>query len=179
MKNTDATTKSRASGERGRRAAPAPRAAGQRIAIIASTYHGDVTGALLEGARQAHRAAGGAPEDLRVIAAPGAFELPVLAAAAAARADIAGVVALGCVVRGETRHDRYICAAVAAELARLAVDRGKPVGFGVLTVETMRQARARAGGKAGNKGAEAMEAVLRALAALAEIRGAAADGRGA
>lgn len=174
MKSTVTTTKTSAKGA-GARAATlpalaAPRAAGVRVAIVVSAYHSEITGALLEGARHAHHAAGGLEQGLVVVAAPGAFELPLLAAAAAARVDIAGVVALGCVVRGQTRHDRYISSAVAAELARIAVASGKPVGLGLLTVENLKQARARAGGRVGNKGAETMEAVLRALGALAELR---------
>ncbi|MBL9140541.1 MAG: 6,7-dimethyl-8-ribityllumazine synthase [Phycisphaerae bacterium] len=135
-----------------------------------SSYHRDVTDSLRAGAHDAFVKAGGSPDNVVAVPAPGAFELPLLASAWLRRADIAAVVAIGCVVRGETRHDRYICDAVTAQLARLAVDVGKPVGYGLLTVENMKQARERAGGKVGNKGAEAMDAVLAALHELEEAR---------
>lgn len=152
-----------------------PDARDLRVALVVSVYHGEVTGALAHGARDAFRKAGGDAADIVEVAAPGAFELPALAAACARRGDIAAVVALGCVVRGQTRHDRYICEAVSNELARLSVDSGKPVGFGLLTVENIRQARERAGGDEGNKGEEAMNAALIALAAMRAL-GAAAKG---
>ncbi len=151
--------------------AQAPSARGVRVAVVVSTYHGEITGALEAGARAAFAAAGGAAGDFLAFPAPGAFELPLLAAACAKRADVSAVVAIGCVVQGETRHDRYICDAVTAQLARLAVDTGKPMGYALLTVNNLKQARARAGGSVGNKGQETMDAVLLTLATARDIAG--------
>jgi 6,7-dimethyl-8-ribityllumazine synthase len=137
-----------------------PDARGLRVALVVSDYHREVTHAMADGARAAFATAGGAEADLLVAETPGAFELPVVAAAYAARADVTAVVALGCVVRGETRHDRYLNQAVTDALARLSVHSGKAIGYGLLTVESLKQARARAGGKQGNKGADAMVAAL-------------------
>jgi 6,7-dimethyl-8-ribityllumazine synthase len=136
------------------------------LAIIVSRYHGAITSRLLDGAIDRYRMAGGRTEHLSVIDAPGAFELPVLASAAARSTLYAGVVALGCIIKGETSHDRVIAGAVAEGLTRVSLDTGKPVGLGLLTVDTEAQAMARAGGDAGNKGEEAMMAVLDVLASL-------------
>ncbi len=133
------------------------------IAIAVSRYNASVTEPLLQGAIGVYTRAGGRERDLLILDAPGAFELPVLAAAALRRKNIAGVVALGCVVKGETRHDRVLGSTVTQALCDLSVRALKPVGLGVLTVENAEQAHARAGGDKGNKGAEAMEAVLMTL----------------
>lgn len=160
-----------------------PDARGLRIAVVVSRYNRNVTDRLLDGAATEFRRLGGRPEDLLVIPAPGAFELVVLARAALERVD--AVVALGCLIRGETRHDRVIGDSVAAELARLGVDTGKAVGFGLLTVETPEQAAARsqplgreasslAPGSAkapvDNKGVEAMAAAVLTARTLEKIR---------
>ena len=79
-------------------------------------------------------------------------------------------MALGCLIRGETRHDRYIAEAVAHGLMQVSVQTGVPCGFGLLTVESGKQARARAGGDKGNKGAETMSAVLETIASIGAIK---------
>jgi 6,7-dimethyl-8-ribityllumazine synthase len=139
-----------------------------RVAIVVSRYNASITDALLAGARDEHarRCPSGT---LLVVDAPGAFELPVLAAAAAASPAVDAVVALGCIVRGQTPHDRYLAHAVAHGLTRVALDARLPVAFGVLTVGTPAQARARAGGRLGNKGQEAMAAALDTLESLAAL----------
>jgi 6,7-dimethyl-8-ribityllumazine synthase len=146
-----------------------------RIAVIASAYHADVTGALRDGAVSALQGRGGtiAIED----SAPGAFELPMVAQAVAARGDVDAVVALGCVLTGETSHDRYISDAVAHGLMQVALRHGVPVTFGVLTCVTIEQARARAGGARGNKGSEAMDAAIDAALAVRRHAGAHAQAR--
>ena len=106
-----------------------PDARGLRVGLVVSTYHSEITSALEAGARSAYQHAGGADSDLLVVHAPGAFELPVLAAALLRRPDVAAVVVLGCVVQGQTRHDRYICTAVTDQCSRLAVETGKPLGY--------------------------------------------------
>lgn len=149
-------------------------ARGLRVALVAAKYHREVVEALERGAVEAFLAAGGQRSDLVQSEAPGAFELPVVAAALARRGDIHAVVCVGCVLTGETSHDRYICEAVAQGLMRVSLDAGKPVAFGVLTCQTMAQAKARAGGESGNKGVEAMVAAIRAAQSIRGIDGGAA-----
>lgn len=124
---------------------------------------------LLSGATTEFMRLGGAPDDLVIVRVPGAFELTV-AALAMARASsgrpVDAVVALGCLIRGETAHDRVIADAVAQGLIRVSLETGVPTLFGVLTVETFEQAEARAGGVAGNKGAEAMASAVEIVRAL-------------
>ncbi len=144
------------------------------VAVIVSRYSNEVTDALERGAvEEFNRRIGVSltPKDaakcrLDVIPAPGSFELPALCSAAIETGDYDAIVALGCVVKGETRHDEYIAHAVAQQLARLAMDALIPVGFGLVTTDTWEQALARAGGPMGNKGAEAMDAALEALGAM-------------
>lgn len=138
-----------------------------RVAIVVSRYNHSITRVLLNGALASFRERFGIEAD--VYPAPGAYELPFLAAAAATSDRYDGVVALGCVIRGETKHDRYINHAVAQGIASASLASGVPIAFGVLTVENAKQAKDRAGGKHGNKGAEAMEALLASLDSLARI----------
>ena len=131
-----------------------------RVGIAVSRYHHRVTDGLLTGATTAFREAGGVDADLVVVDAPGAFELVALARALAMRTDMDAVVCLGCVLTGETTHDRHIATAVAVGIEQASRQRGVPITFGVLTCETPEQALARAGGAQGNKGVEAAEATL-------------------
>lgn len=146
-----------------------PDARGLRIAVATSRYHDEVTARLREGALEAFRTAGGQDGDLLLVDAPGAFELVPIAHALASRADIDAVVCLGCVITGETTHDRYICEAVANGLAAISSSMGKPAAFGVLTCPSIGHARERAGGAKGNKGAEAMVAALVAAQAVSRV----------
>jgi 6,7-dimethyl-8-ribityllumazine synthase len=130
-----------------------------RVAIVVSRYNAWITDRLLEGAVEEYARLGGDRSSLVILPAPGAFELPALTGAAVKSGEIDAVVALGCLIRGETRHDRVIADAVAGALAQISAG-GTPVGFGLLTVETAEQAEERAGGAYGNKGAEAMQAAI-------------------
>jgi len=152
------------------------RAHDMTVVLVVSGYHADISGTLASGARRIFEDAGGRADRLEQITAPGAFELPLIAAAAAHRSDVDAVVAIGCVLTGETSHDRYISDAVAHGLMRVGLDSGKPVCFGVLTCATIEQARARAGGAKGNKGEEAMSAALRAVAAIRSLSGSSVGG---
>ncbi len=137
------------------------------VAIAVSRYNRSVTDALLEGALgEAERRGEAAPA---VVDAPGAFELAALAARLAETGAYRGIVCLGCVIKGDTRHDEYINSAVAHALADVSVQSGVPVAFGVITAENAQQARDRAGGSKGNKGREAMAALLDTLAAFEAI----------
>ena len=140
-----------------------------RVALIAASWHDEVMGGLLDGARRALSAAGvSSVVEVRV---PGAFELPV-AAARFARATgeqkVDAVVALGVVIRGGTPHFEFVCEAATSGLTAVAVETGTPVGFGLLTCDTEEQAIARAGlpGSSEDKGAEAVEAALMTAVAL-------------
>jgi 6,7-dimethyl-8-ribityllumazine synthase len=139
---------------------PETDATGLRIGLAVSRYHDRITDALYKAAVDRFRRAGGADADLRVVQTPGAFELTAVCRAFAADGNIDAVVALGCVISGETDHDRYIASAVATGLTMITVETGVPVAFGLLTCATLEQAEARAGGDHGNKGDEAMLAAI-------------------
>ena len=127
---------------------------GLRVAIACARFNETVTERLLEGALAELARLGVRPEETIVARVPGAFELP-LAALHLARAGADAVVCLGAVIRGETPHFDYVAGATAGGIARVAEQTGVPVLFGVLTTETREQAAERAGGRHGNKGAEA------------------------
>ncbi len=150
--------------------ASSPRGAA-RIGIVASRYNESVTRRLLAGAEQCLRERGVAAERVEVRWVAGAWELPVVARALAAAGRCEAVVALGAVIRGETAHFEYIAGEASRGLMTVALEFGVPVGFGVLTCDTLEQAEARAGGAAGNKGYEATAAALDAAASLAALRG--------
>lgn len=131
-------------------------AGGLRISIAVARFNSLVTNRLVEGALQAWARSGGDPSTVQVVEVPGAFELPLLAGKLAAGGKVDALVALGAVVRGSTPHFDHVCSAASSGLAAVARESGVPIGFGVLTCDTMEQALDRAGGKAGNKGEEAM-----------------------
>jgi 6,7-dimethyl-8-ribityllumazine synthase len=142
---------------------------GRCFAIAASRFNRLVTDPLVAGAREALCRHGVAEADVDLAWAPGSFELPLVAARLAATGRYAGVVALGAVVRGATAHFDYVAGEAASGLAAVARASGVPVAFGVLTTDTMEQALDRAGGKAGNKGAEAALTALEMAGLLETI----------
>jgi 6,7-dimethyl-8-ribityllumazine synthase len=137
---------------------------GLRVAVLVALWYRELTDRLRAAALETLRSAGVAEDDVLVVEVPGAFELPQ-AAAYVARAGLAdAIVALGCVVRGETPHFEHVCRCASDGLLRAGQDSGIPVALGVITADTLDQARARAGearGKGGNKGTEAAEAAVR------------------
>lgn len=141
------------------------------IAVIVSRYNASVTVPMLEGAKREYIRRRGSGAGLEVFEAPGAYELPVLAQAAADSERFDGIVALGCVIKGETPHDKYISQAVADGLMLVGLYTGVPATFGVLTTDTVAQALARADGDKGNKGEEAMAALLDTLDTIRAING--------
>ncbi|MEE8060182.1 MAG: 6,7-dimethyl-8-ribityllumazine synthase [Gemmatimonadales bacterium] len=141
-----------------------------RVAIIVSRYNQIITTKLLAGALECCREAGIAPKDVDVIWTPGAFELVVCCTAAARTGRYACLVALGAVIRGETPHFDFVAGSAAQGLTQVAVQHALPVGFGVLTVDSLSQANARAGGSAGNKGYEATEAAIRSADVIATLQ---------
>ena len=134
--------------------------AGARYAILAARWNPRVVDALVAGARKAF-ADHGVPDDaVDLVRVPGAWELPVAAARLIDRGEYAAVIALGCVVRGDTRHYEHVSDECARGLMRVALDTGVPVLNGVLAVEMFADAEARAGGAHGNKGEEAATAAI-------------------
>lgn len=135
-------------------------AARRRVIVIASRFNEFVVSGLVKGAIGAWEKHGGKAEDLVVARAPGAFELPVLAKRLAKSGKYDAIVALGCVIRGETAHFEYVAGECARGLQNVAVETGVPVVFGVLATETVEQALQRAAPGGSNKGGEAMETAL-------------------
>lgn len=125
------------------------------LAIVVSRFNESVSKKLLQGALDALARAGANVEGIVVHWVPGAFELPLAAQHLAASGRFEAIIALGCVVRGGTPHFEYVSSASVDGLARVMLAHGIPLGLGVLTCDTMEQAMDRAGGKVGNKGAEA------------------------
>lgn len=142
-----------------------------RVAILVSRYHERVTERLLDGARAACREAGLPDAAVEVIRVPGAFELGVAAEAAARTGRYQALVALGAVVRGETAHFDYVAGETSRVLAEVARVHALPLGFGLLTTDTLDQAAARAGGSAGNKGHEAAQAALEMAGVVSRLLG--------
>jgi 6,7-dimethyl-8-ribityllumazine synthase len=146
------------------------------VAILVSSYNELITRKLLDGALACCSEAGVPHEQVDVIWLPGAFELAAGAAAVAETGRYSCLVALGAVIRGETPHFDYVAGEAARGLNEVAVRHALPVGFGVLTVDTLEQATERAGGTAGNKGHEAAAAALRTADAMAQLRANHAEG---
>ena len=144
-------------------------ARGRRVAIVAARFNDLIVASLLKGATAAWTARGGAPGELTVLRVPGAFELPLVAKKLGASGLYHAVVALGCVIRGDTPHFDYVAGECARGLRQAALETGVPVIFGVLTVETVEQALERAATGAGNKGGEAMEAALEMASLLGQL----------
>jgi 6,7-dimethyl-8-ribityllumazine synthase len=135
-------------------------AAGRRIGVIASRFNEFVVSGLVKGAISAWERHGGNAADLLIARVPGAFELPVVARQLAKSGKYEAVVALGCVIRGDTAHFEYVAGECARGLQNVSVETGIPVVFGVLTTETVEQALERAAPGGSNKGGEAMECAL-------------------
>lgn len=146
------------------------RAGSIRLAIVVSRFNRAVTDNLLEGAMQAVAKYGIDCADDDVFRVPGAFELPLVAQAAAQSPDYDAVVCLGAVIRGETPHFQYVCDQATRGIGQASLATGKPIAFGVLTTEDLPQALARAGGDVGNKGFEAVVTAVETLEALARLR---------
>jgi 6,7-dimethyl-8-ribityllumazine synthase len=134
--------------------------ASARYLIVSSRWNPRITDALVDGARKAFAAHGVGGDAVDTMRVPGAWELPVAAAIALDRSEYAGVVALGCVVRGDTRHYEQVADECGRGLMRVALDTGVPVANGVLACEIYADAEARAGGAHGNKGEEAANVVI-------------------
>lgn len=144
-------------------------ARGRKIGIVAAKFNDFIVASLLKGATAVWLEHGGPAEDLLVARVPGAFELPVVARKLALSGRYDAVVALGCVIRGDTPHFEYISGECARGLQLASLETGVPVIFGVLTVETVDQALERAATTAGNKGGESMAAALEMASLMARL----------
>jgi len=136
----------------------------ETYAIAVGRFYEELADRLVEGAQRTFEAAGA---EVEVHDVPGAYELPLAALYCAQSGRFGGVACLGAVIRGETDHYDYVCAEAASGIARVSLDTGMPCAFGVLTVDTMEQALARAGGAKRHQGEDAARAVIR----MAEMRG--------
>ena len=131
-----------------------------RFALVVSRFNDFVVDPLVRGAVDALKRHGATEKQIEIVRVPGAFDIPVVARKLAQSRRYEALVALGAVIRGQTPHFDYVAGECASGLARIALETGVPIGFGVLTTDTVEQAVDRAGGKAGNKGADAALAAL-------------------
>lgn len=144
-------------------------ASGVTIAILVSRFNSFITDRLLEGAISTYTRHGGSMEQLDVVHVPGAFELPVAAKKLAAKGGLDAIVALSAVVRGATPHFEYVSSAATSGLSTVSLEFGIPIGFGVLTTDTVEQAIERAGSKNGNRGSDAMLSAIEMANLIKEI----------
>ena len=147
-----------------------PNGARRSVGIVVGRFNGNITSRLLDGALEALGEAGVPRERIDVMPVPGAFELPLGAMALAKTRRYACVIALGCVIRGDTPHFEYVAGEAASGLQLAGLETGVPVAFGLLTCDSRRQAEERAGGDKGNKGAEAARTALEMADALSRLR---------
>lgn len=131
-----------------------------KIAIVAARFNAFVVDQMVAGAQQNLLANGMVAENILLVKVPGAYELPLASQALTSREDIAAVIALGCVIRGDTAHFDFVAGEASAGISRVSLESNKPVAFGVLTTDTVEQALARASMDAGNKGADAAMVAL-------------------
>jgi 6,7-dimethyl-8-ribityllumazine synthase len=151
-------------------AGPAGTAAqGRRIALVAARFNADIVDRMVQGATAAWLRQGGDPAQLLLVRAPGAFELPLLARKLASTGRYDAIVALGCVIRGDTAHFDFVAGEAARGIAEAARDTGVPVIFGVLTTESLEQALERASPERMDKGGEALDAALEMALVLRQI----------
>ena len=140
-----------------------------RYAIVASRFNEFIVESLIKASLRCLRQHGAADANVEILRVPGAFELPLVVRKVAESRKFDGIIALGAVIRGGTPHFDYIAGECVSGLSAVAREQGVPVGFGVLTVDTIEQAIERAGTKAGNKGEEATRAVIETVNLLRRI----------
>jgi 6,7-dimethyl-8-ribityllumazine synthase len=126
-----------------------------RFALIAARFNDFVVESLVRGALDALKRHGVAEKQIEIVRVPGAFDIPIVARKLALSHRYDALIALGAVIRGQTPHFEFVAGECAGGIARIALESGVPIAFGVLTTDTAEQAMDRAGGKAGNKGADA------------------------
>ncbi|MCS6777407.1 MAG: 6,7-dimethyl-8-ribityllumazine synthase [Chloroherpetonaceae bacterium] len=146
-------------------------ASGLKMGIVVSRWNDFITRALLDGALDALRRHGADDSAITVAWVPGSFEIPIALQTMARTGTYDALIALGCVIRGATDHYDHVASSVTGGVSRVALDHNIPVGFGVLTVDTIEQGIERAGSKAGNKGAEAALAAVEMAHLLRHVKG--------
>jgi 6,7-dimethyl-8-ribityllumazine synthase len=144
-------------------------AAGQRFALVVARWNEFITTKLVDGAIDAIVRHGGSAEHVTQVWVPGSFEIPLAAQRLAVARKHSAIVCLGCLIRGQTPHFDYIAAECSKGIAQVALATGVPVTFGVITADSLEQAIDRAGGKHGNKGAEAALAAIEMAHVLHEL----------
>ncbi len=137
-----------------------PSVAGKRFALVVSNYYENITHKLRDGAIKTLTDAGVAESDIATLWTPGSWELPAATLRALKSGNFDAVVILGCVIKGQTTHDQHINAAISNGIAELTLQFDVPIGFGLLTCNTLQQALDRSGGSVGNKGVEAAQAAV-------------------
>src|SRR5229473_5270333 len=145
-------------------------AKGMKFAIVVSRFNSFVTDKLLDGALGALRRTGASEDDIEVVRAPGSWELPLIVKTLAEQKRHDAIIALGAVIRGDTPHFDYVAGECARHLSEVAAETGIPVGFGVLTCNTLEQAIDRAGAKGGNKGFDAAMTAVEMADLLRRLR---------
>lgn len=134
-----------------------------RVGIVVAKWHNDITGKLLLGAVQTLKNSGIPAKSIIISEVPGSFEIPLGAQWLTRKYKPDAVICLGCIIKGETPHFRYISQAVATGIMELNLKHNIPFIFGVLTTNTLKQAQQRSGGKVGNKGTEAAQTAIEVL----------------
>lgn len=143
----------------------------QTFGVVVARFNERITENLLDGAVDTLERHGVDPDDITVVRVPGSWEIPVAAKKCAASGDYDAVICLGAVIRGETPHFDYVCSGVTSGTMQVSVETEVPTTFGILTTDTIDQALARSGSKAGNKGREAAEAALEMVNVIGQIDG--------
>ncbi len=144
-------------------------AQGLKITIVAARFNDIIVDRLIGGAVDYLTRHGMERENITLVRIPGAFELPVVCRKIAKKGGIDGIVALGAVIRGATPHFDFVAAEATKGLAHVSLETGLPIGFGLLTTDSVEQAVERAGSKAGNKGVDAAAALLETIRVLEQI----------
>lgn len=147
-----------------------PSGKGRKVGIACADWNANITGKLLKGALEVLEKAGVNKKDIVVIHTPGAFELPLACQWLLEKKKIEGVMAIGSVIEGETRHFDFVCQGVTQGMMDIGLKFNKPAIFCVLTDHTLQQAKDRSGGKHGNKGAECAAALLKMIDLQSSLR---------
>lgn len=145
-------------------------ASGEKFALVVARFNSFITERLLEGAMDCLLRNGADAGDLTVVRVPGAFEIPMAAAQLVKSNKYSGIICLGAVIRGATPHFDYVCSEVTKGVASVSLESGVPIGFGVLTTDTVEQAVDRAGAKSGNKGWETAHSTIEMIDLFKKIK---------
>ncbi|MDD5084735.1 MAG: 6,7-dimethyl-8-ribityllumazine synthase [Candidatus Omnitrophica bacterium] len=145
-------------------------AKGKKFGLVVSRFNDFISKRLLDGAIDCLKRHGADEQDIEVVWAPGSFEIPLVAQALAGRKKFDSIIALGAIIKGDTPHFEYVASELSKGIARVSLESGIPVAFGVITAETLEQAIDRAGAKSGNKGAQAAQSAIEMAALMSELK---------